>query len=159
MIDSPHHNRIGSAQWQDHVERKKTWAEIPKSKRDKIRTAAKKRIKQRISEVVRPFDFKQTKKGTGWVIVTRLKIRGIYLQPSQSGDRLYFNLSKQYRFSLLQMLTMKLEIKRLGHFHDTPYDQVGEPGSLYYYDIEQSSQYVDEAMTVLVEKAIPWLLS
>ncbi len=50
------------------------------------------------------------------------------------------------------------EVQRLGHFYDTGYDRVGEPGSLYYYDIELFPGYVDQAMEVIEKKAIPWLL-
>jgi len=150
------HSHLDTPEWHEYAERSKAW--YLNSKRDKIRRAAKKEIKNRVSEILLPFGFKQTSKGTGWEIGKRFLIRGLYVQASRSGDRCYFNLARRPKYSFTKVSFNTKTSIRLGTFYENKNERVGEVGSLFYYDIEEFPQYVDQAMNVIKEQAVPWLL-
>ncbi len=81
-----------SPEWLEHAERARAWFESPDKR--KKRAAAKKEITKRVSEIVVPVGFMCTERGIGWEIKKRFVTRGIYLQPSRSGDRCFFNLAR-----------------------------------------------------------------
>ena len=144
--------RQESPEWLEHAERARAWFDCPD--KSKKRTAAKQVLRKRVGEIVEPLGFRFTERGIGWEMKKRFVTRGIYLQPSKSGDRCYFNLAKVPNNRFIGVR----EVKRLGHFYEAGYDRVGEPGSLFYYDIELLPRYVEHAMEVMEKQAIPWLL-
>jgi len=150
------YSHIDTPEWQEHAKRSREWFDNPL--KVKARRAAKNEIKKRVGSIVEPLGFSSVARGTGWELDKRLVIRGIYVQPSRSGDRCYFNLSKKSKYRGMEIFGAKRQVKRLGKFYASGYDRVGEPGSLYYYDVERYPHYVDEAMDVIARQAIPWLL-
>ena len=157
-LPEPDHSHLDTPEWRAYAERMQAWTMNPE--KDRIRRQAKAEIERRVNAIVAPLGFIPIQKGgTGWEISKWLKVRGIYIQPSHYGNRCFFNLSKSYRLRLLDRLSMNEEHKRLGRFYDHGYDRVGEPGSLFYWDVDEFPQYVDDAMDVLAKQAIPWLLA
>lgn len=155
-LPRPTHDHLDTPEWRIHAERALAWSGNPH--RDQIRRKAEDEIRKRIGEIVEPLGFQLTESGHGWERSRGLRTCGIYIQNSKYGDRCFFNLSKRCRFKLLSIFVMSPMHKRLGAFYDPGYDRVGEPGALFFYDIDDLPHYVDQAMDVLRRKAVPWLL-
>lgn len=100
-----------------------------------------------------------TKKTKSWAKVGPLGLVSLHLQRSRFGFEAYVNLGFQPLSEDLQGPWAQDPFVRLGRFYPAIPDTANDQDALIYLDVQGDSACLDPAMTILSDRALPWLLA